>query len=110
MPSFPPELPDLSSLPVPMGPMGVMGVAAAAPPTLAGRALARVGAAERQIWLLNPTQHTVTIVYIERGKGSVVESVGFPGNFELKFAQVCTRRPSESLCPWPLYPCSRPNS
>ena len=74
-----------------------MGVVAATnlavPPTLTDRALARVGAAERQIWFDNPTEHTVTILYIERGKGIVVDSVGFPGKFELKFAQVCIRRP-----------------
>ena len=64
----------------------------AVPPSLGGRLLAAAQLAERQIWLENSSEHDVVVAYAPSGKVSVVESIGKPGWFELKFAQVC--RPS----------------
>jgi len=64
----------------------------AVPPSNEERFLAAVHITERQIWLENSSEHDVVVAYAPSGKVSVVESIGKPGWFELKFAQVC--RPS----------------
>ena len=64
--------------------------ASARDPAPHNRFLAATGIAPRRIWLFNPTNYRVHIVYAPSGKAKRVESVRFPGSFEIKIAQVCT--------------------